>query len=162
MKNNFEHKKIFTLEDFLEYQKNQKDVSFVFTNGCFDLLHAGHVDLLSRAKSYGDLLIVGLNSDCSVKRLKGEKRPIYNECERAFLLANLSCVDYVIIFKEDTPLTLIENIKPNTLIKGGDWDIENIVGKKVLDVYNGKVLSLPLLAGYSTSTTIENILKKYS
>lgn len=133
----------------------------VFTNGCFDIIHPGHVIYLSEAKKLGDVLFIGLNSDVSVKRLKGEKRPILNENERATILSFLEMVDYVCIFDEDTPYELIKLVKPDFLVKGGDWSIENIVGKDIVESYGGKVINIPYLEGKSTTGIIERIKKVY-
>jgi D-beta-D-heptose 7-phosphate kinase/D-beta-D-heptose 1-phosphate adenosyltransferase len=131
----------------------------VFTNGCFDLLHAGHIESLSQAASFGDILIVGLNSDASVKRLKGEQRPIQTEQNRATLLASLYMVDAVVIFEEDTPLELIKSIMPDVLVKGGDYTPETIVGAQEVLANGGKVEIIPLVAGLST-THLEALLRK--
>lgn len=143
-------------KSFLTENKNKK---IVFTNGCFDILHAGHVSYLNEAKSLGDLLIVGLNSDASVKRLKGDSRPINNEAERKFLLENLKAVDCVEIFEDDTPLDLIKAINPNLLVKGGDWQINQIVGSDFVIANGGEVKSLKFVDGLSTTGTIEKILQ---
>nr|WP_162138620.1 D-glycero-beta-D-manno-heptose 1-phosphate adenylyltransferase [Pseudodesulfovibrio piezophilus] len=130
----------------------------VFTNGCFDVLHPGHVDLLSRARSLGDSLILGLNSDESVKMLgKGDDRPVNPQEERAFVLAGLECVDYIVIFHESTPLELIKAARPDVLVKGGDWAVDQIVGNDVVTKAGGEVHSLPLLEGYSTTGFLEKI-----
>jgi D-sedoheptulose 7-phosphate isomerase len=129
----------------------------VFTNGCFDLLHPGHVDLLERARDFGDRLIVGLNSDGSVRALKGPSRPFIPEEERAALLRALRCVDEVIIFNELTPARLIEELKPDVLVKGGDWSVDQIVGAETVWRKGGRVLSLPLKPGYSTTGLVEKI-----
>ncbi|WP_419784538.1 D-glycero-beta-D-manno-heptose 1-phosphate adenylyltransferase [Maridesulfovibrio sp.] len=133
------------------------DRKIVFTNGCFDILHAGHVDLLSRAREQGDLLVLGLNSDKSVRSIKGEKRPVTGQQQRAFVLAGLACIDYVIFFDEDTPFNLISKVQPDVLVKGGDWSVDNIVGRDVVEERGGVVLSLPLLPGYSTTGVIRYI-----
>ena len=125
----------------------------VFTNGCFDILHAGHVSYLQQARKLGDILIIGLNSDQSVKRLKGKERPVNNETDRAMVLAALAAVDAVVIFDEDTPRDLIEYIQPDVLVKGGDYKIENIVGRE----FAGETKVIPLLAGHSTTNMIEKI-----
>ncbi|MDA8791708.1 D-glycero-beta-D-manno-heptose 1-phosphate adenylyltransferase [Bacteriovoracaceae bacterium] len=132
-----------------------EDKKIVFTNGCFDILHRGHVSYLNEAKRLGDILVVGLNSDSSVKRLKGESRPINQENDRMFVLENLKSVDYVVLFQEDTPLEIIKTIKPNILVKGGDWPIEKIVGHEIVMQNGGKVLSLNFVDGYSTTKIIE-------
>lgn len=142
------------LESFLANNKNKK---IVFTNGCFDILHRGHVAYLNEAKSLGDLLIVGLNSDASVKRLKGPERPINNELDRKFVLENLKAVDFVQIFEEDTPLNLIKQVLPDILVKGGDWKPEQIVGSSEVISNGGQVFSLNFINGFSTTSTISKI-----
>jgi rfaE bifunctional protein nucleotidyltransferase chain/domain len=129
----------------------------VFTNGCFDLIHPGHTEYLARAKSEGDLLVVGLNSDDSVKRIKGSCRPINNELARAFVLSALKSVDFVTIFDEDTPFELIKAILPDILIKGGDYNINTIVGTDIVSENGGRVIVIPFISGYSTSAIIEKI-----
>lgn len=129
----------------------------VFTNGCFDILHTGHVSYLNEAKSCGDILVIGLNSDASVKRLKGETRPVNNEADRKFVLENLKAVDFVFIFEEDTPLKLIKEVNPNVLVKGGDWKVEQIVGSDFVMANGGEVKSLQFVNGYSTTNIIEKI-----
>ncbi len=130
----------------------------VFTNGCFDLIHPGHVDLLARARALGDVLILGLNSDSSVKRQnKGPDRPINPSVARAFVLAHLASVDYVTEFDDDTPLELIRAIRPHVLVKGGDWTPDRIVGRDIVEADGGTVLSLPLIPGFSTTALIEKI-----
>ncbi|MDL2227302.1 D-glycero-beta-D-manno-heptose 1-phosphate adenylyltransferase [Bacteroidales bacterium OttesenSCG-928-K03] len=131
-----------------------QDVKIVFTNGCFDILHAGHVDYLFNAAQLGDVLVVGLNTDNSVKRLKGENRPINKENDRATLLASLYFVDYVVLFNEDTPLELIKKIKPHVLVKGGDYKVEDIVGADFVKKSGGEVIILPFKDGYSSSSII--------
>jgi D-beta-D-heptose 7-phosphate kinase/D-beta-D-heptose 1-phosphate adenosyltransferase len=130
----------------------------VFTNGCFDLLHPGHVTYLGAARALGDLLVVGLNSDASVRLLKGPTRPILNEEERATVLAGLRSVDYVVIFDEETPRSLIEALRPDVLVKGGDWAVESIVGADVVLAAGGRVLSLPFVEGKSTTGIVERIV----
>jgi len=134
----------------------------VFTNGCFDILHTGHVFLLQKAKSFGDVLIVGLNNDESVRRLKGEKRPLVSEKERALVLSALDCVDYVVLSSEDTPLRLINEIKPDVLVKGGDYKLHEVVGHKEVGAYGGKVELIPIFQGFSTTQLIEKITNKYN
>lgn len=129
----------------------------VFTNGCFDVLHYGHVRYLLDAKSLGDLLVVGLNSDGSVRRLKGESRPINGEKERAFVLAALEFVDYIVVFEEDTPEKLIETVKPDVLVKGGDYQIENIVGADFVMQNGGTVTTIPFVEGFSSTRIIEQL-----
>lgn len=130
----------------------------VFTNGCFDIIHPGHVDYLERARSMGACLVVGLNSDASVRRLKGALRPVNDQHSRARVLAALACVDFVVIFEEDTPLELIKKVRPDVLVKGGDWSVDRIVGRDVVEAAGGTVCSIPLLAGYSTTGTVERIV----
>jgi len=134
----------------------------VFTNGCFDLLHAGHVKYLQKARSLGDLLVMGINSDASVRRLKGEKRPLIGEEERAHILAALDCIDYVVIFEEDTPLELITALKPHILAKGGDYTVDGVVGKDVVEAYGGRVELVQFVDGKSTTNIIERILERYA
>lgn len=139
----------------LDWMNQNKRV--VFTNGCFDLIHQGHKDLLKKARSFGDILLVGLNSDRSVKRLKGIKRPIQNEIERAKNLCEFGSVDGVIIFYEDTPARLIADIKPDVLVKGGDYTIESIIGAGDVLASGGRVEIVPLTPGYSTSKNLEKM-----
>lgn len=133
-----------------------KDVKVVFTNGCFDILHPGHVDLLKRARDLGDRLVVGLNSDRSVRQIKGNGRPVVDQESRKAVLLGLRSVDEVIIFDELTPENLIKNIKPDVLVKGGDWKPDEIIGSDFVSAHGGEVISLPLLAGYSSSKIIED------
>jgi D-beta-D-heptose 7-phosphate kinase/D-beta-D-heptose 1-phosphate adenosyltransferase len=130
----------------------------VFTNGCFDLLHPGHVRYLQQARALGDALIVALNSDRSVRELKGPARPILQEAERAEVIAALACVDYVVIFDEPTPRRVITALLPDVLVKGGDWSVENIVGRAEVEAAGGQVLNLPFVDGLSTSDVIARIL----
>jgi rfaE bifunctional protein nucleotidyltransferase chain/domain len=129
----------------------------VFTNGCFDLLHAGHASLLERAAALGGLLVVGVNSDSSVRRLKGAARPIVPEHERALLLASLRSVDYVVLFDEETPLRLITALRPDVLVKGEDYAREEIVGREVVEGFGGSVVRVPLVPGLSTSSLISRL-----
>ncbi len=147
------------LLELLEKVRGKKKI--VFTNGCFDILHAGHADYLNKAKSLGDILVVGINSDASVRRIKGEKRPIMPQQMRAYLLDNLKPVDYVVIFEEDTPLELIKAIKPDVLVKGADWDLERIVGADFVLSYGGRVERIPFSFDISTSKVIERVLDLY-
>lgn len=135
----------------------QKTKQIVFTNGCFDLLHVGHVRYLKEAKKQGDILIVGVNTDASVKRLKGPQRPIQIEQDRVEILAALECVDFVTLFDEDTPLNLIKELKPQVLVKGGDWKPEQIVGSDLVLASGGRVLSLNFVEGRSTTNLIKQI-----
>ncbi|MCB5261143.1 MAG: D-glycero-beta-D-manno-heptose 1-phosphate adenylyltransferase [Candidatus Cloacimonetes bacterium] len=129
----------------------------VFTNGCFDIIHAGHVAYLSQAKALGDILVVGLNSDASVKRLKGDSRPINTQQNRALVLAAFSFVDYVVIFEQNTPLALIKEVEPDILVKGGDWQASEIVGADYVMAHGGRVQSLSFVEGLSTTSIIEKL-----
>ena len=128
----------------------------VFTNGCFDILHRGHIEYLSQANDKGNVLIIGLNSDASVKRIKGEGRPVQDEMSRALLLASLRFVDAVVLFDEDTPLELIKFIEPDILLKGGDYSEETIVGADFVRAHGGEVVTIPLTEGYSTSIILNS------
>ena len=141
----------------LEAWRAANDV-IVFTNGVFDLLHRGHVEYLEEAASLGDRLVVGVNSDASVRRLKGPKRPIVAENDRRELVAALACVDLAILFGDDTPARLIEAVRPGVLVKGGDWAVENIVGREFVESYGGRVTNVALREGLSTSALIERIV----
>ena len=140
-----------------EFLEKNKDKRIVFTNGCFDIIHKGHVTYLNEAKKLGDLLVIGLNSDASVKRLKGPERPINNETDRQYVMSQLKPVDFVEIFTEDTPLNLILKVQPKILVKGGDWKIEQIVGGKEVVENGGEVYSLNFVNGYSTTNIIHKI-----
>lgn len=129
----------------------------VFTNGCFDLLHPGHIQLLERAKRLGDLLIVAINSDRSVRMLKGPTRPIINQRDRALLVAALESVDYVTIFDEPTPVLLIDRLRPQVLVKGADWSATRIVGRETIRRNHGRVVRIPLIKAHSTTQLIERI-----
>lgn len=133
----------------------------VFTNGCFDLLHYGHLKYLEKAKAKGDILVVAINSDSSVKKIKGNNRPITGEKDRARMIAGLGCVDYVVVFKEKTPLEVIKILKPDILVKGSDWKKNNIVGREVVLKKGGRVLILSFLKGYSTTKLIKKIAKNF-
>lgn len=147
-----------TLEQFLVENKDKK---IVFTNGCFDIIHRGHVTYLSDAKAQGECLVVGLNSDASVKRLKGESRPINSELDRKVVLEALRSVDFVEIFEEDTPLNLIKKIGPDVLVKGGDWKVQDIVGSDIVLASGGEVKSLQFVDGQSTTSIIERSQLKF-
>ncbi len=134
----------------------------VFSNGCFDIMHAGHVSYLSAARRLGDKLVIGLNSDESVRRLKGPQRPVCSETDRATVLSALEAVDAVTLFDEDTPENLINTLLPDILVKGADWDIDQIAGAGAVLEHGGQVLTLPLLEGRSTSGIIEKIIRIYS
>ena len=133
--------------------------SIVFTNGCFDILHRGHLDYLSRAASLGNILVIGVNTDASVRRLKGDSRPINNEQDRILALASLLFVDAVCLFDEDTPAEIIEEVKPDVLAKGGDYTLDRIVGAQEVLARGGRVEIIPFLDGYSTTSLIEKIRK---
>lgn len=133
----------------------------VFTNGVFDIIHRGHIEYLNEAKSLGDVLIVGLNSDKSVKAIKGEKRPIVNQQNRAYVLANLKPVDFVVMFDEDNPFMLIKSILPHVLVKGGDWEEDRIIGADIVKKNGGTVKSIKYIENNSSSNIIEDILKKF-
>ncbi len=151
-------------QELVELRKKFKEENkkVVFTNGCFDLIHAGHVDYLLKTKAMGDVLIVGINSDLSDRSIKGEKRPILGEAERAFIISNLKPVDYVTLFDEDTPLKLIETLIPDILVKGADWNIDKIAGKDIVVSNGGEVKTIEFVNDQSTSKIIAAILKKYN
>lgn len=153
-------KKINALKKII-FSLKAKGKKIVFTNGCFDLLHYGHIKYLEDAKSKGDILVVAINSDASVRRIKGEKRPIVNEKERLRLIAALESVDYVVIFKEDTPFKVIKLLKPDILVKGADWHKDNIVGRDFVLSYGGKVSSIKLVKGRSTTNLIRKIVHAF-
>jgi len=139
----------------------ERDKTIVFTNGCFDLLHLGHVRYLKAARAKGDVLVVGLNSDRSVRRIKGPKRPVVSENERAEVLAALACVDFVTLFDEPDPLVTIRALLPNVLVKGSDWEEDAIVGREVVEEDGGRVVRIPLTQGASTTRIIERVLSNY-
>lgn len=147
------------LENIILEQKSLGK-KIVFTNGCFDIIHAGHVEYLSKAKQLGDYLIVGLNTDNSVRILKGQNRPINNESDRAVVLSALKPVDFVVLFNDETPINLIKKLIPDVLVKGGDYSIENIVGADFVAENGGKVIIIPLLDGKSTSNIANKLLDK--
>jgi len=154
------------VRDKEELQKALKEARargrrIVFTNGCFDLLHIGHLRYLEKAKALGDILVVGVNSDLSVQRLKGPERPILPLEERMEILSGFECVDYVTSFSESTPLELISFLKPDVLVKGGDWTKETTVGREVVEGSGGEVAILPFVEGNSTTHIIETILQRY-
>ena len=146
----------------LREQLRERGKTVVFTNGIFDLLHRGHLELLNRAKKMGDVLVVGINSDASARRNKGPNRPIISEEDRAFMLCNLIPVDFVVIFEEDTPYELIGELRPDVLVKGADYKIEEIVGADIVLGYGGKVVPVELVQGKSSTRIINSILKRYS
>lgn len=136
-----------------------REERLVFTNGCFDILHRGHVEYLNAARALGDRLVVGLNTDASVRRLKGPERPLVPEDDRAFVLAGLACVDAVVLFDEDTPAALIEELVPDVLVKGGDYRVEDIVGGGTVRAAGGEVVVIPFVPGRSTTSIVERIRK---
>lgn len=158
------HKKIITKEQAVHLlqafkskgETDGKSKRIVFSNGCFDILHRGHIEYLAKAAELGDCLVVGLNTDASVKRLKGASRPVQDESSRAIVLASLLFVDYVVLFDEDTPYELIKQLKPDILVKGSDYSEKNIVGADLVKQYGGQVLTIDLVDGYSTT----NLLNK--
>jgi rfaE bifunctional protein nucleotidyltransferase chain/domain len=139
----------------------QQGKKIVFTNGCFDILHAGHVDIFQQARNLGDALVVAVNSDISIKKIKGEKRPVVPQAQRMQVLAALEAIDYVVIFEEENPLKIIKEIQPDILVKGGDWPVETIVGREIVEKKGGKVLSIPLMEGISTTNIIEEVKKRF-
>jgi D-glycero-beta-D-manno-heptose 1-phosphate adenylyltransferase len=151
--------KIFSLPSLLEQVKKWRaeGKTIAFTNGCFDILHEGHIASLTEAASEADVLIIGLNSDASTRRLKGHERPVNNEHSRGLLLANLAIVDAVVVFNEDTPFELITSIMPDVLVKGGDYTIDTIVGAKEVIKNGGRVVINPIVQGFSTTGLIEKI-----
>ncbi len=155
--------KIKTLEEVVEIRQRlrREGRKLVFTNGCFDILHAGHVRYLNQARAMGDALVLALNSDKSVRILKGENRPIVPEDERAEILAALACVDYVFLFDDLTPQRVIDAIVPDILVKGADWGISEIVGRETVEKAGGAVRNVPLVEGTSTTNIIENILSQF-
>lgn len=146
------------ISGWLARARRQKK-KIVFTNGCFDVLHVGHVRYLHQARSLGDALVIGLNTDASVRRLKGPSRPVNAEKDRAEVLGALASVDAVVLFDEPTPLSLIQKVKPDYLVKGGDWKKKDIVGSDFVESYGGKVRSLPFVQGFSTTAALEKIQK---
>lgn len=157
------NEKVIDIQRFLELRERFRldGRCVVFTNGCFDIVHRGHIEYLLKAKALGDILVIGLNSDRSVRNIKGDKRPIINENDRALLLASFYFVDYVILFDEDTPEKLIKAIKPDVLVKGADWGDDEIVGADFVRSYGGRVVRVELTKGYSTSAIIEKIVRLY-
>ncbi|MEW6490841.1 MAG: D-glycero-beta-D-manno-heptose 1-phosphate adenylyltransferase [Thermodesulfobacteriota bacterium] len=156
------HRKVLPLSALLAEiaPRRRAGERVVFTNGCFDLLHPGHVTYLEAARDLGDLLVVGLNSDESVRRLKGPARPILPQADRAAVLAGLRSVDYVVVFEEDTPLRLIEALLPHVLVKGGDWAVDRIVGREAVEAAGGRVAALPFVEGRSTTGIVERVLER--
>ncbi len=155
---------ILTTDELINIRNaiRNNDKKVVFTNGCFDILHKGHIDYLNESKKLGDYLVVGINSDESVRKIKGPKRPILPQGERAFILSNLIAVDFTCIFNEETPLQLIKKVLPDYLVKGADWAIDDVVGRDVVEANGGKVLTITLTPNKSTTNLIETILNNSS
>lgn len=155
--------KILDLKEIkkIRNELKKKGKLLVFTNGCFDLIHRGHIEYLKKAKSFGDRLVVGVNSDSSVSRIKGKSRPIINLEDRLFILSHLDCIDYLISFEDDTPARVIKEIVPDVLVKGGDYKDKDIVGGDVVKKNGGTVTTVPFIEGKSSSELIEKIVKKY-
>ncbi|MCS7229620.1 MAG: D-glycero-beta-D-manno-heptose 1-phosphate adenylyltransferase [Candidatus Kryptonium sp.] len=155
--------KVVSVDEIVKIKNELKSQGkkIVFTNGCFDILHRGHVEYLAKAKELGDVLIVGLNSDSSVKQIKGEERPIVPQDDRAFILSNLAFVDYVVIFDEPTPYNLISKIIPDILVKGSDWSMENVVGREIVEANGGRVVLIELTPNRSTTNIIKTIVERF-
>ena len=156
--------KVVSRDELLLLRENwrREGKTVVFTNGIFDLLHRGHLELLNRAKEMGHVLVVGINSDASARRNKGPNRPIISQEDRAFMLCNLIPVDFVIIFEEDTPYTLIGQLRPDVLVKGADYTVDKIVGSDIVLGYGGKVVPVELVKGKSSTRIINSILARYN
>jgi D-beta-D-heptose 7-phosphate kinase/D-beta-D-heptose 1-phosphate adenosyltransferase len=152
-----------SVDELVEIRLTLKSINkkVVFTNGCFDILHAGHVNYLTEAKKYGDVLIVALNSDASVKKIKNVKRPIIPLVERAYIVSNLKAVDYVTSFDEETPYECIKNIVPDVLVKGADWSTDKIIGRDIVENAGGKVETIQFINFQSTTNIIETILERF-
>lgn len=153
----FNRKKL--IKTIKKYKKDGKKI--VFTNGCFDIIHSGHINLLKTAKKMGDILVLGLNSDFSIKKLKGDNRPIIPLKERAEILSAISVVDIVTVFYEGNPFNIIKGIKPDVLVKGGDWPLDKIIGADIVKSYGGTVKNIKYIKGLSTTNIIEKIIKNY-
>lgn len=149
--------KIVSLQQLQQELARRAGEKVVFTNGCFDIVHHGHVAYLAQARDLGDLLVLGLNSDASVKRLKGPSRPINDEQSRALVLAAFEFIDYVVLFEEDTPFDLISALQPDVLVKGGDYKIEDIVGHDIVEKKGGRVVTIDFVPGFSTTKIVEKI-----
>jgi D-beta-D-heptose 7-phosphate kinase/D-beta-D-heptose 1-phosphate adenosyltransferase len=158
------NKKIKSLKEIsnIVFRLKRKKKKIVFTNGCFDILHYGHVKYLEKARKLGNCLIVGLNSDRTVRIIKKDKnRPINSQAKRAEVLEALSCIDYIVFFDEETPLNLIKILKPHIIVKGGDWKKQDVIGRDIVESYGGKVVIIPYIKGYSTTNIIESITRSY-
>ena len=158
------HSKVKNLGQLIKIRQGLKRQrkKVVFTNGCFDVLHRGHIECLRKAKSFGDVLVVGLNSDSSVRKIKGDKRPILPQGDRAEILASLEMVDYVVIFREETPLDLIASLVPDVLAKGGDYKKDEIVGRDIVESAGGRVVRIRHVPGRSTKGIIGKIARRYA
>lgn len=154
--------KVIKRNDIEQYLSSWRESGkiIVFTNGCFDVLHRGHVEYLIAARKYGDLLVVGVNSDSSVKKLKGDNRPLVGEQDRAFILSQIIPVDAVVLFSEDTPYNMISEVKPDVLVKGGDYSVDEVVGREIVEASGGEVIIIPLVTGRSTTNLIKKIRSK--
>ena len=151
--------KVIKRNDIEQYVSSWRESGkiIVFTNGCFDVLHRGHVEYLITARKYGDLLVVGVNTDSSVKKLKGDNRPLVGEQDRAFILSQIIPVDAVVLFSEDTPYNMIREVKPDVLVKGGDYSVDEVVGREIVEASGGEVIIIPLVTGKSTTNLIKKI-----
>jgi len=150
--------KILARDELVRRHGRPRSHRLIFTNGCFDLLHRGHVSYLNAARSLGDVLVVGVNTDASVRRLaKGASRPLVGEEDRAYVLASLACVDAVTLFDEDTPLALVSALLPDVLVKGGDYGVDEVVGRREVEAAGGRVELIPVVEGYSTTALIQRI-----
>jgi rfaE bifunctional protein nucleotidyltransferase chain/domain len=158
--NNKKVKNIKAIKSIVARLKTRRK-KVVFTNGCFDILHVGHIRYLRKARSLGDILVVGLNTDRSVRQIKGEKRPIVPQEERAEVLAALEFVDYVVLFDEPDPFSLIEKVRPTILVKGADWPKDKIIGRDVVEKAGGRVVRIPLVPGASSTGVIDKIIQAY-
>jgi rfaE bifunctional protein nucleotidyltransferase chain/domain len=156
-------RKIKTLKELIPIRKELKrrKKAIVFTNGCFDLLHRGHIEYLKKAKSLGDVLMVGINSDSSIRKLKGKTRPIVQQDDRAAIIASLEMVDYVVIFRETTPFQVIRKLIPDVLVKGDDYSKDNIVGREIVESAGGRVITVKQVPGRSTKNIIGEIVRRY-
>lgn len=154
---NIDKNKVLSRDELPAFRESRRDKKLVFTNGCFDLIHRGHVQLLREAKDLGDLLVVGLNSDSSTRRLKGPSRPLVSETDRAFVLLSLEAVDYVTFFDEDTPIEVISALEPDVLVKGAEYGAGEIVGEDLVNNRGGTVVRVEMLDGCSTSELIDKI-----
>jgi len=147
------------IDNFISELRKKGNIKIAFSNGCFDVLHRGHVEYLEKAKANADILVIGLNSDSSVRSLKGEGRPYINQDDRSYILSRLEAVDIVCIFDHDTPMELLQRVRPDCLIKGADYTLDQIVGRDYVESYGGKVLTVPLVQGRSSSNIIGKIGK---